>query len=118
MLKNLMQGRLANNTAFVDSVSDLEKDLDYDGQFEEFLLSHPVVLGYYSDFSQNLVSGSLPIPGIFSEEITSEQSPFPETMGYEGNLSQFTDAAITSGHINPYLRHRWNYSPCPFINCF
>lgn len=103
VLKNLMQGRLANNTAFVDSVSDLEKDLDYDGQFEEFLLSHPVVLGFYFDFSQNLVSGSLPIPGIFSDEITSEQSPFPEAMGYGSNLSQFTDAAITSGHINPYV---------------
>ena len=104
ILKELAGGLLQHNTEFVRSLTDLEPELDYDGRFEDFLLSHPVVLGYYFDFSKGKRSGSVPIPAVFGDEIES-LAPFPEALGFGGNLERFTDAAPVSGHINPFVDH-------------
>ena len=102
VLEDLAEGALAEDQQFVGLLEEIGPSLDYDGLFEDFLMSYPVSLGYYFSFSDGRPSGGLPIPTIFSDEREVNQW-FPRALSYGSNLEQFSDSATIAGHFNPLV---------------
>jgi adenylate cyclase len=102
VLRKLAQSELAGNTAFRAKLEELEPVLDYDGLFEETLMSYPIVLGYYFNFGKNpQKAGALPPESIVIEKSASSQ--FPVAGGFGGNLAGFEEVAAASGHFSPMV---------------
>ena len=58
----------AEDQQFTSLLEEIGPSLDYDGLFEELLMSYPISLGYYFSFSEGNPAGGLPIATIFSDE--------------------------------------------------
>ena len=102
VLRELAKKQLANNSEFNKALSNIEGDLDYDGRFEESLMSYPVVLGYYFAFGdQTQKAGALPPTALLVPD--SARSQFISAPGYGGNLEAFEEVAIASGHFSPIV---------------
>jgi adenylate cyclase len=102
VLRKLAQSELAGNTAFRAKLEELEPVLDYDGLFEETLMSYPIVLGYYFNFGKNpQKAGALPPESIVIKKSASSQ--FPVAGGFGGNLAGFEEVAAASGHFSPMV---------------
>jgi len=102
VLRELAKKQLANNSEFNKALSNIEGDLDYDGRFEESLMSYPLVLGYYFAFGdQTQKAGALPPTALLVPD--SARSQFISAPGYGGNLEAFEEVAIASGHFSPIV---------------
>ncbi len=102
VLEQLAEGPLADDEAFTQLLEEIGPSLDYDGLFEELLMSYPISLGYYFGFSEGSPAGGLPIATIFSDERESAQW-FPRAVSFGSNLERFSDSATVAGHFNPLV---------------
>jgi adenylate cyclase len=102
VLRQLAEQQLANSRDFKATLADIEADLDYDGRFEEALMSYPMILGYYFAFGdQAQRAGSLPPTGLTLPDAARHQ--FVRAPGYGGNIENFEEVAIASGHFSPIV---------------
>jgi adenylate cyclase len=102
MLRELAKKQLAGSTEFKSILDKIEGDLDYDGRFEEALMSYPMILGYYFAFGdQTQKAGGLPPTPILLPDRGPHQ--FVQAPGYGGNLEAFEEVAIASGHFSPIV---------------
>ena len=102
VLEKLAEGPLAEDRAFTSLLEEIGPSLDYDGLFEELLMSYPISLGYYFSFSEGNPAGGLPIATIFSDERETAQW-FPQAISFGSNLERFSDSATVAGHFNPLV---------------
>ena len=102
VLEQLADGPLADDEAFTQLLEEIGPSLDYDGLFEELLMSYPISLGYYFGFSEGSPAGGLPIATIFSDERESAQW-FPRAVSFGSNLERFSGSATVAGHFNPLV---------------
>ena len=83
----------------------LKPQLDYDGILAETIQKHPVILGYYFNFSNNgeEVSkiGELPKPNFVKGTFKGKRIEFFTADGYGANLTQLQTSALGGGHFNP-----------------
>ena len=102
VLRELAIKQLAASSEFKDILKKIEGDLDYDGRFEEALMSYPMILGYYFAFGdQTQKAGGLPPTAILLPDRGPHQ--FVQAPGYGGNLEAFEEVAIASGHFSPIV---------------
>jgi adenylate cyclase len=102
VLEKLAEGPLADDQAFTQLLEEIGPSLDYDGLFEELLMSYPISLGYYFGFSEGTPAGGLPIATIFADEREAVQW-FPPAVSFGSNLERFSDSATVAGHFNPLV---------------
>ena len=102
VLEKLAEGPLADDQAFTQLLGEIGPSLDYDGLFEELLMSYPISLGYYFGFSEATPTGGLPIATIFADEREAVQW-FPQAASFGSNLERFSDSATVAGHFNPLI---------------
>ena len=57
VLEQLAEGPLAEDQQFTSLLEEIGPSLDYDGLFEELLMSYPISLGYYFSFSEGNPAG-------------------------------------------------------------
>ncbi|MDM8569711.1 CHASE2 domain-containing protein, partial [Thiotrichales bacterium HSG1] len=96
-LRTLAQGPLKEATVFLQTLTELEKKLDYDGLLAKTLAKHRVVLGYAFTNEHDSEAGQLPAPVFNGKEFT--QIPYKIANGYAANLAQFQTNAISGGHF-------------------
>jgi len=102
VLRDLAEKQLAGSPEFKSALSEIEGDLDYDGRFEETLMSYPIILGYYFAFGDlTQKAGGLPPTALTLPDRASHQ--FVRAPGYGGNLETFEEVAIASGHFSPIV---------------
>ena len=104
-LDALAAGPLANNPAYIESLEKIRPQLEYDSIFGELLMQYPIVLGYYFNLGtgDNVKAGALPLPTIFSDEVSIKAGSVVEGTGYGSNIAVLTDAALAAGHFNPIV---------------
>lgn len=102
VLRQLAKEQLAGSLEFKNTLSKIEGDLDYDGRFEQALMSYPMILGYYFAFGdQTQKAGGLPPTALLIPDGAGHQ--FVKAPGYGGNLENFEEVAIASGHFSPIV---------------
>jgi adenylate cyclase len=107
---NVLEGLTA--TEFRDSpdyratLERLRPTLDYDRRFAETLARHPVVLGYYFNFTAAAGEdvariGALPAPTFVKGTFTGKRVAFRHADGFGANLAALQERAVAGGHFNP-----------------
>ncbi len=98
-LQLLAQGVLKDAPAFLETVKDLEKTLDYDKQLEQSLQNRRIVLGY-AFTKEDTKAGKLPQP-LFTKPQTSDFTYFKGN-GFAANLAQFQESTNRAGHFGAF----------------
>ena len=65
VLEQLAEGPLAEDQQFTSLLEEIGPSLDYDGLFEELLMSYPISLGYYFSFSRESRWGAADSDNLF-----------------------------------------------------
>ncbi len=96
-LRNLAQGPLKDAPVFLQTLTELEKKLDYDSLLANSLVNRRIVLGYAFTNEHDSRAGKLPSPVFNNEELG--QLNYKIANGYAANLAQFQTNAMSGGHF-------------------
>jgi adenylate cyclase len=100
-LRQLAQGELKDQAAFVDRLGQLQDRLDYDALFAKSLRNRPVVLGYYlSSDRDGLTAGVLPAPVMQASALQGRPIRFTSWNGFGSNIEPLARAAPMGGFFN------------------
>ena len=103
-LRKLAQGPLKEIPTFLEKLTDIEAELDYDGLFAQNLQNRRVVLGYIftsaQEGQQNIEAGQLPPPTFTHDEVQTYRLSYRAGKGFAANLPQFQASAAAAGHFN------------------
>ncbi len=107
ILNKLADNELNDQKEFIQRVTELAKELDYDQLFLDSLSNRRVVLGYYFNSASGeegkLVSGKLPQPVYSAEEFEGINIKARSATGYAANLTRFQMDTTAAGHFNPSI---------------
>lgn len=104
ILEDLARGALKDQPTFLEKLSQLRTELDYDQRFANSLKDRRVVLGFamISDKEcqqeQCSSNGNLPKAILQVKDLQGISTPI-YAQGFAGNLALFNDRAIAGGHI-------------------
>ena len=105
VLERLGADAFKDDEDFQAQLQLLKPQLDYDGILAETIQKHPVILGYYFNFSNNgeTVSkiGELPKPNFVKGTFKGKRIEFFTADGYGANIPQIQTSALGGGHFNP-----------------
>jgi len=103
-LRQLAQGEMKDQPAFVERLNQMQASLDYDALFAKSLEKRPVVLGYFfTGDVEGRTSGVLPSPVMQTESLHGRPIRFIGWKGYGSNIEQIARAAPMAGFFNPIL---------------
>ncbi|MEY3219975.1 MAG: hypothetical protein RIT27_1332 [Pseudomonadota bacterium] len=105
ILEELAQQQLKDQTAFLETLTHLRSQLNYDQIFAQSIKGRRVVLGFSmisrNDCQQNkcVSSGELPNPILKLSDLQNIAMPI-QAQGFVGNLPLFNQVAITGGQFS------------------
>jgi adenylate cyclase len=104
ILDSLAARDLKQVAGFQDVYKSLRPKLDNDGLFAKSIEGRPVVLGYYFNSEERAVRvNAIPDPVLPKGTFAGRDIPFPQWMGYTGNLPVYLKSAAAAGHFNPLV---------------
>src|SRR5688572_11729289 len=103
-LRQLAQGEMKDQPAFVERLNQMQASLDYDALFAKSLEKRPVILGYFfTGDAEGRTSGVLPAAVMQKESLHGRPIRFLGWNGYGSNIEQIARAAPMAGFFNPIL---------------
>ncbi len=100
-LRQLADGPLKDQPAFVAQLNSLQEALDHDALFARSLQNRPVVLGYYfTNDNGGLTTGQLPAPTLGPAVLADQRIAITRWSGYGANISPLAKASPAAGFFN------------------
>ncbi len=104
-LKDMANGVLKDNQAYLDALETLTPELSYDQRFADALVGRDVVMGYFfrnqiNENAKELNTGLLPPRVETTEPFIDAGRRLINPTGYGANLPMFQRAAIAGGFID------------------
>ncbi|MGI9302018.1 MAG: CHASE2 domain-containing protein [Gammaproteobacteria bacterium] len=123
VLRELANGPLQHDAAFLSEFAALEPKLENDLIFAEAMRGKDVILGYYFKDSspQDAASstGLLPPPVLDLTETVNQKIPFVSAKGYGANLALLQENALAAGFFdNPLVDHDGIFRRVPLLQTF
>jgi adenylate cyclase len=107
ILQELGNNQLADIKEYLDAVTEMEDQLDYDKLLSKSIEDHPVVLGYYFNdaisSTGSTITGELPKPAFHRDTFNNKNVQARKANGYNANIKKLQDAALTAGHFSPWI---------------
>jgi len=105
VLEELAQNKLKDQPAFLEKLSQLRAELNYDQQFANSIKDRRVVLGFAMISNKECQqgncssSGELPNPILKLSDLENITTPIP-AQGFASNLALFNQLAVGGGHFS------------------
>jgi adenylate cyclase len=100
-LRQLATEELRDQPGFVERLSQIQADLDYDAAFARSLDKRPIVMGYYMTSDRDgRTNGALPKPVMQKDALEGRPIQFTSWSGYGSNIESLAKSAPIAGFFN------------------